>query len=502
MQNTKLFLILKSLSTPELKELGKFIQSPFHNTNKTLFKFYNLLKKKHPDFASRTLELEKIHRKLFPSKPYNPAVMRNLISEMIKIIEEYLALLNFRKDIIDHKIHLLKQLRSRNIEKLFEKSMEESLEFLENSKIRDDSYYYNKYILESLKRSFYESKVPVGRSSKIYSMLPEEVEYLKISFFMTILKDFFSIYNFQGNLNLEYRYKFLDEIMDYISKEEEYKNIPLIYILHTFLSLVLKGENENVLPELKETIDKNREIMSNDDYRSFYVELYNYYKNKQFIGDKKAGLKSFELIREMLEKDILLQPGENMTAHTYINICASAIRVNNLKWAEDFSNKYRNRLLPQHQSNAYIYNFAGIHYIQAVQSNDKKEKEKEFGKALEYLSKVKSEDFFYMIRIKNMLIRINYELGNVDDALNLTVNYRQYLSKNKLIPQDLHERYSNFADFVLKLIKLRMNKDYMPISQIKKELIKKSNTTELKGWLTNKLNELHSESSRRSKVSV
>jgi len=165
-------------------------------------------------------------------------------------------------------------------------------------------------------------------------------------------------------------------------------------------------------------------------------------------------------------------------------------------------NKYRNRLLPQHQSNAYMYNFAGIHYIKAVQSNDNKEKEKDYGKALEFLSKVKSEDFFYMTRIKNMLIRINYEMGNLDDTLNLTVNYRQYLSKNKLIPQDLHERYSNFADFVLKLIKLRMKKDYMPISQIKKDLIKKSNTTELKGWLTNKLNELDSESSRKSKVSV
>ena len=101
-----------------------------------------------------------------------------------------------------------------------------------------------------------------------------------------------------------------------------------------------------------------------------------------------------------------------------------------------------------------------------------------------------------------MLIRINYEIGNLDDTLNLTINYRQYLSKNKLIPQDLLERYSNFADFVLKLIKLKMKKDYMPISQIKKDLIKKSNTTELKGWLMNKLNELEPVSSRRSKVSI
>ena len=36
MQNIKLFLILKSLTDAEIKELGKFVSSPFHNKNKTL----------------------------------------------------------------------------------------------------------------------------------------------------------------------------------------------------------------------------------------------------------------------------------------------------------------------------------------------------------------------------------------------------------------------------------------------------------------------------------
>jgi len=481
---------LSSLTAHELKELGKYVGSPFHNSNKTLIRFFNLLKKHHPDFVSRSLEIENAHRRLFPGKKYNAAVMRNLISEMIRLTEEYLAFINYRKDAIVVKKHLLEELGARNMEKLFEKNIEEAFRILDNYELRDQSYYSNKYELESLRRGFYEFKMPLGKSKQVHGILPDEIENLTYSFFITILREYFSLYNVQSQLNFEYGYKFFDEIMGHIEREKEtYEKIPLIYILHTFLSLFKKGEKEELIPALKEMIDKNIGTMSKEDFNNFYIELYNYYKHKQSTGDKSYGRKSFELIKEMLKKGIFIRSGDTITAHSYTNIVHAAIRENELAWAEEFINKYKNKLPLLHKENAFLYNTAVINYMKGYPVSDEKQKEQYYDKALDCLARVKSEDFYYMTRIKNLLLRIYYERSDFEHAKGLIVSYKQYLSKNKMIPNDLNRRYQNFINFTNKLIKVRVDNDIYESNILKNQIIE-SNNTEYKSWLIENLNKI------------
>jgi hypothetical protein len=489
LHNIKLFLILKSLSPAEIKEFGKFAASPFHNSNKTLIKFFNILKKHYPDFSSRALDMGHVYKRLFSAKPYNSGVIRNLISELIRLTEYFLAYQNFRNNKQDFYFNLLTQLKQRDIEKLFAKASKDAFDYLESSDIRDENYYFNKYNLESIQREFYMTKFQVGKRQNIYEKLPSLTENLKYAFFIFLLKEFFFIQNVHEQQKFSYSYKFLKEMIEHISQEEEeFKNVPLIIILRDFISL-LEGKNEHRVPEFKKILDKNRKTISFYDFRNFYLELINYYKNKKFYGDVDAGRKAFELNRQMLEKNIYLESGEHMTAHSYVNICAGAIKIRELKWAEEFTIKYKNRLLPNHQQNAYLFNYAGIHYIKGNDAVNPKEKEKHYRKTLEYLSKVKSEDFFYMTRIKNILIMTHYQLGDLDMALNIIINYRQYLSKNKSIPEQLFERYMNFANFSYRLIKINRKTDYGALMQLKNDLSSKPKT-EYKVWLMRKINEI------------
>lgn len=490
LHNTKLFLILNSLTSHELKDLGKYISSPFHNSNKALIRFYNLLKKHYPDFVSRTLEIENTHKKLFPGKKFNSAVMRNLISEMIQATEDYLALTNFRNDPLETKKHLLKELQTRNIEKLFEKNIEEAEKILENSKVRDEYYYANKYELDSIRRTFYELKVPVGKRRRVHGILPDEIENLTYAFFIQILREYFSLYNIQSQLNFEYGYKFFDEIMNHIEREKQtYEKVPMIYILHSFLSLFIKGENEELIPSLKEMIDKNMGMMNKEDFDNFYVELYNYYKHKQFLGVKGYGRKSFELIKEMLKKDVFIKRGNIMSDHSYTNIVHAAVREHELEWAEEFINKFKNKIPLLHRENAFLYNSALINNMKAYGPVDEKQRKQYYDKALEFLAKVKSEDFYYMTRIKNLLIKIYYELRDFEHAKGIIASYKQYLTKNKIIPKDLYQRYQNFVNFTYKLIKIYSDCDLCSAGLLKKQIME-SNNTEYKGWLIERLNEM------------
>ncbi len=418
--------------------------------------------------------------------------MRNLISDMIWITEDYLALTNFKNDTIEVKKHLLKELQERNIEKLFEKNIEEANKILESSRVRDEYYYSNKYELESIRRSFYELKLPVGKRQQVHGILPNEIENLTYSFFITILKEYFSMYNVQSQLNFEYGFKFFDEIMSHIEREKEtYQQVPIIYILHSFLSLFIKGEQEEMIPSLKEMIDKNIGIMNKVDFDNFYIELYNYYKHKQFLGVKGYGRKSFELIKEMLDKNVFTRQGNTITAHAYTNIVHAAIREHEIEWAEEFINKYKGKLPVLHRENAYLYNFAVLNSMKGYTAGDFKQKKQYYEKSLDYLARVKSEDFYYMTRIKNLLIKIYYELNDFEHAKGLIASYKQYLLKNKIIPTELNQRYQNFINFTGKLIKIRIDNDVYA-SKLLLNQIDETKNTEYKRWLIERLTEIQS----------
>ncbi|MBN8568209.1 MAG: hypothetical protein J0M18_01155, partial [Ignavibacteria bacterium] len=60
--------ILKTLNKTELKSLGDFINSPYFNSIEKLKDLYIEVSKSYPDFTSKRLEDEAIHKKLYPGK--------------------------------------------------------------------------------------------------------------------------------------------------------------------------------------------------------------------------------------------------------------------------------------------------------------------------------------------------------------------------------------------------------------------------------------------------
>ena len=52
MQKSNLIKLLSSLDERDFKLLGKFVASPYFNSNSKLISFYKILKKYYPDFDS------------------------------------------------------------------------------------------------------------------------------------------------------------------------------------------------------------------------------------------------------------------------------------------------------------------------------------------------------------------------------------------------------------------------------------------------------------------
>ena len=471
-----------------MREFGKFVTSPFYNTNKKVEQLYNIIKKHYPKFKPRTIKLNKIFNTLYPGSKSNNGIIRNLFSELSLLAENYLVITDYKQDKFDYQKRLMTQLNIRKLDNMFEKGLEKAFILLDQEKIKDENHYLRHYMLETLKCEYFLARTPVGKSLPLYQNRKNMIDQFMHNFLITMLKEYFDMHNAEGLLKFEHQHVFFEEIMNHLSRhKKEYNKIVLIDILYRFILLYRNNEEMGAEDELKELIESSKDQISYYDYRNFMLELYNYYKDKRAEGNINYGTKSFELMNDMLKNGIFYQMDGHISSHTFINLVSAALLEKQIDWAENFNNQYKDKLPVDQRESAFLFSYANIHYIRGAQSNPKL-KSKHFNKALDYLAKVKSEDFYYMSRIKNMLARIYYDLNEIEHAISIVGSYKKFLSKSKSIPENLYEQYYNFITFVYKLIKFKTGTSKITPEQLKDEII----STQLlayRGWLLEKVTE-------------
>ena len=102
MRDTKLITLIRKLSTEELKELEKFVASPFFSRGRDFVPLFKILKQFYPDFSDRKLSKEFLFKKIFPGKKFDPQksynVIKTLSSQLVKMCKDFLMQLEFEDD--------------------------------------------------------------------------------------------------------------------------------------------------------------------------------------------------------------------------------------------------------------------------------------------------------------------------------------------------------------------------------------------------------------------
>ena len=156
---SKLVILLQSLKKEEFKLLKKFLNSPFHNTNKSLLKFYDYLATVYPDFNPKKkekLEYKYIYFALFPerSKSYQSQKMIKFMSEFVSKIETFLINLELKKApsdfIFDRNLHLLNIFQKRGLHQYFSLKVRQINEQMESKTMKNAKdffmlHYVNEY---------------------------------------------------------------------------------------------------------------------------------------------------------------------------------------------------------------------------------------------------------------------------------------------------------------------------------------------------------------------
>ncbi len=90
MQNSSLTGILKNFSKDEIKSFGKFVSSPYFNTSEATVQLFEEMKKYYPSFAKKDFTRENLFHAVYGERDYNDELLRKLISNLIKLSEEFI----------------------------------------------------------------------------------------------------------------------------------------------------------------------------------------------------------------------------------------------------------------------------------------------------------------------------------------------------------------------------------------------------------------------------
>jgi hypothetical protein len=477
LEHSKLVMLLKSLNKSEFEKLENYIFSPFFNTSVPLSALFKILAKKYPDFD--TLDKDSIYRKIYPGESYRDKRLRDLFSRLLKLVEEFLAQLEFMKDkrLIDKFI--LHQLAKKNLEKHFIHKSNEAEQHLDKEKIVSTEYFFNKYSIFKEKRSYLEILKTLGKRTPFFEDITKEMDLFVIYSVYNILKYGLTLQTHEKVLKHKYDFKMLDEVLGFI-KTNPLNDYPVIMIYYYIIILNREESNDSIYFELIKLLNNNFNFLEEDDQRIILVLIFNYTKIQAIKGKSVFRKENYRILKETIEKGLHPLEGNYFPESSYITIVGTGLQEKDLEWTENFMNKYKESLHPDQKENAYTYCTSILNYRRG-----------NYGEALKGLSRVSIDDFYYHLRVKNHELKIYYELGDYDSTGRIIDSFRHFLSTTKYIPDYVRVRFVSYVNFLGRIVNVQLGGERGNLIDIEREIIRTDQEKiENKTWLLEQINKI------------
>ena len=110
----------------------------------------------------------------------------------------------------------------------------------------------------------------------------------------------------------------------------------------------------------------------------------------------------------------------------------------------DFIQDYKDKIRVGFRKNAVNYNMAYLHFNNG-----------NYEEALSHLNRVEFNDPSYSMNSKSMLLKLYYELNEVEALYSLVDSFRVFIRRNKLISDGMKSAYLSLIKFTKQLIKIQ-----------------------------------------------
>ncbi|MBP7821880.1 MAG: hypothetical protein KA010_03075 [Saprospiraceae bacterium] len=464
MKKSPLIQIISSLSKKEVRDIRKWLLSPMHNQRNDVIILFNLLTKDHQGLI---VDKKTLFNEIFPDRPYDDAFMRQVQYFLLKAIEEYLIWAENNKDAIRQQLKLAKAYRNHKLEKPFLKTLEEIEQLQRKSILKNETHLYDELLIQQERYTFLE-----GQKRTIPTNLQSMSDLSDIVFCAQKLRHACLVLAHQAVYKSSYSIGFLDEVLEYVRKKDllEYPAIAIYY--YCYKTITENGNNDTYFFELKKMIDSSLSLFSIKEQKDIFILAINYCIANINRENAKYFVEVFHLYKIGLETGIFLENGI-ISRFTFKNIVSTALRLGEFDWTTQFIKDYEANVEIKYKDSTVHFSLAKLYF-----------EKKDYNNAMDLLRHIEYDDILMNISGQVMMIKMMYELKELNVLESMLERLRSYLNRKEVI--GYHKtNYKNFLKFAKKL--LYMN----PYQKTKKERllleIEATNPLTEKAWMLQQL---------------
>jgi hypothetical protein len=472
MYKTSIVKILKKLSKTELRELGKFVQSPYFNSRAEVVQLYDALTQSL-DAPPSVYEKEKLFAQIAPiSQKYDDAQMRQWIHQLLKVIKAYFVQKELEENKTNQQLLLAKAFRKRGMDDLFEKEIDNSLLLNIEQPFRHAGFHLQNYQIEVER---IEHLTLMKRTGEVaYDSLMSSL----ITFFITEMLRLGSITDaYQTSSKRNLALPLLDEVISFLEKKDflllnRNGNEGNVLAVYYNMFQALKTHNTTNFNEVKKLLQSFWQLLPKKDALQIYGAAFNFCTKRINSGEKEYLQHYFDLNQSGLENGIFLENGV-VSKFIYKNAATAGLRLEKYDWVKQFLIDYKPFLHPKERESVYNYNLA-VYYLSINDLNRAQIlfQQSDFG------------DLQTNLAGKAFLLRIYYETKALDALDSLLDSFQVFIQRQK----DIGYFKDNYLNLI-KIIRQILKTDLKSLNKKNELKMQVSNTPNiaLKDWLLEKL---------------
>ena len=474
MHGSNLLDILRAMDKKEIERFTKFVNSSYFNTSIASAVLYNKLMEFYPEFGKEDIKKEALFKKIYKNRSYNDVLMRKSISTIIKLSEQYLSVKRYRENRGENHINLLRELNERNLDIQFNENLKKTGKDLNDLNMyKNEDYYFYYYHLNNVITDF------SGTRGNVYTVeeYQQQINSVNRYYLLNTLKLYALLCMHSHSYNVKYDFIMLEEIKQHF-KSNAYENEPELLVFYYIMMLFVESpdESENYFVNLKKLLYQVPKLLNKEDIDFLYGMMLQYcihmsavYGKTEYSKEKWALLKI--RVEVELERLNLINPTD------FVNTVSMGISEKQYEWTEKFISDFKHKLAAKYKKDTVNFCYAWLLFSK-----------NEYEKALKHISKLSPVFYQSKSYIKELSIKIYYELGMLEQVYYGIDAYLHYLKNDKSIPGYMLERDVIFIKNFKKLMKLRENGNKEGLNLLLRTVTNSS--TPNKGWLLRKIDEL------------
>lgn len=378
------------------------------------------------------LEKETLHKKLYPGLEYKDARIRQLLTLLHKLLQDFL-ILEFRKNEKQDSIDLLKIYEQENQAKHFE-SQEKRIE----KQFQGLSIQTLETLYQQADRAAIQYRYQVKNRRAGYESLSRWIQYSDLFFYAQKLEHACLAWAETTVNQQEFDLPLLDSILLEIESRGLETN-PLIGAYYYCYQALRSDLQEGYFDLLIQKLDQYKQELTPETLRSVYLLALNFCIRRYNAGDKAFLPTEFDLYKAGLESGYLISEGR-LSRFTYRNIMTVCIALEDWKFAESFTIQYRDFLDAKFAESSYHFNMARLTYHK-----------KDYSSAEKHLQQTEFEELFVQLAARVVQIKISHETESTDLLQAQLANLKKFLYRRKKELGYHLENYQNFVKFAEKL---------------------------------------------------